>query len=215
MKGDAGLIPGLGGSPGGGNGILLQYSCLENPMDKGAWWATVHGVSRVTHDWTTKQAKQSISRTRVVISGHLKLVNSISTRNSIFPHQLCLTCSNFQIKLWYLICSPPNGNTQTLPCLDADTLCCPHVYMDVSCLGSDPLEQSVLQHGHSLHPARPLTAPPMLPLRGWMLSSPFWASTPHAQLLLLLPFRFWHPSLRHCSPSSSVSSMNTHFALPH
>ena len=42
MKGDAGLIPGLGGSPGGGNGILLQYSCLENPMDKGAWWATVH-----------------------------------------------------------------------------------------------------------------------------------------------------------------------------
>ena len=51
MKGDAGLIPGLGGSPGGGNGILLQYSCLENPMDKGAWWATVHGLQRVGHDW--------------------------------------------------------------------------------------------------------------------------------------------------------------------
>ena len=39
---DVGLIPGLGRSPGGGHGIPLQYSCLENPMDRGAWWATVH-----------------------------------------------------------------------------------------------------------------------------------------------------------------------------
>ena len=42
--GDMGSIPGLGKSPGGGNGNPLQYSCLENPMDRGAWWATVHGV---------------------------------------------------------------------------------------------------------------------------------------------------------------------------
>ena len=41
---DAGSIPGLGRSPGGGNGNLLQYSCLGNPMDRGARWATVHGV---------------------------------------------------------------------------------------------------------------------------------------------------------------------------
>ena len=41
---DAGLIPGLGRSPGGGHGNALQYSCLENPMDRGAWWAIVHGV---------------------------------------------------------------------------------------------------------------------------------------------------------------------------
>ena len=47
--GDVGLIPGSGRSPGGGNGNLLQYSCLENPMDRGAWWATVHGV---TKSWT-------------------------------------------------------------------------------------------------------------------------------------------------------------------
>ena len=40
--GDMGSIPGLGKSPGEGNGNPLQYSCLENPMDKGAWWATVH-----------------------------------------------------------------------------------------------------------------------------------------------------------------------------
>ena len=44
--GGLGLIPGLGRSPGEGNGIPLQYSCLENPMDGGAWWATVHGVAK-------------------------------------------------------------------------------------------------------------------------------------------------------------------------
>ena len=43
--GDLGSIPGSGRSPGEGNGNPLQYSCLENPMDGGAWWATVHGVT--------------------------------------------------------------------------------------------------------------------------------------------------------------------------
>ena len=43
--GDPGLIPGLGRSPGEGNGKPLQYSCLENPMDIGAWWPPVHGVA--------------------------------------------------------------------------------------------------------------------------------------------------------------------------
>ena len=47
--GDLGLTPGLGRSPGEGNGNPLQYSYLENPMDRGAWWATVHGV---TKNWT-------------------------------------------------------------------------------------------------------------------------------------------------------------------
>ena len=44
--GDPGSIPGLGRSPGEGTGNPLQYSCLENPMDRGAWWATVHGVTK-------------------------------------------------------------------------------------------------------------------------------------------------------------------------
>ena len=44
--GDSGPIPGLGGSPGEGNGNSLQYCCLENPMDRGAWWATVQGVAK-------------------------------------------------------------------------------------------------------------------------------------------------------------------------
>ena len=43
---EAGLIPGLGRSPGVGNGNPLQYSCLENPMDKGAWQATLYGVAK-------------------------------------------------------------------------------------------------------------------------------------------------------------------------
>ena len=46
---DVGLIPELGRSPGGGNGYPLQYSCLENPMDRRAWWATVHSVAK---SWT-------------------------------------------------------------------------------------------------------------------------------------------------------------------
>ena len=44
--GDLGSIPGLGRSPGEGNGNPLQYSCLENPMDGGAWWATVFRVAK-------------------------------------------------------------------------------------------------------------------------------------------------------------------------
>ena len=50
LKWYLGSIPGSGRALGEGNGNPLQYSCLENPMDGGAWWATVHGVG---HDWTT------------------------------------------------------------------------------------------------------------------------------------------------------------------
>ena len=49
IAGDLGSIPGLGRSPGEGHGNLRQYSYLENLMDRGAWWATVHGV---TKSWT-------------------------------------------------------------------------------------------------------------------------------------------------------------------
>ena len=53
---DVGLIPKLGRSPGGRNGSPFQYSCLENPMDRGAWWATVCGIAKrwtrlITHAW--------------------------------------------------------------------------------------------------------------------------------------------------------------------
>ena len=47
---DEGSVPGLGRPPRGGNGNPFQYSCQENPMDRGAWRATVHGIARVVHD---------------------------------------------------------------------------------------------------------------------------------------------------------------------
>ena len=57
--GAAGSIPGLGRSPGGGNGNPLQCSCLGNPVDRGAWWAMIHGVSKSwtqLSDYTTETA---------------------------------------------------------------------------------------------------------------------------------------------------------------
>ena len=51
--GDGGLIPGSGGSPEEGHGNPLQYPCLENSMDWGAWWATVHGITKAWRDWVT------------------------------------------------------------------------------------------------------------------------------------------------------------------
>ena len=69
--GDPGSIPGLGRSPGGGNGNPLQYSCLENPMDGGAWQATVHGVAK--------------SRTRLSDFTH-KLSKGHSGKSDHFPN---------------------------------------------------------------------------------------------------------------------------------
>ena len=60
---EASSIPGSVRCPGEGNGNPLQFSCLENPMDRRAWQATVHGVARVRHDLMTKQV--SYGKTRV------------------------------------------------------------------------------------------------------------------------------------------------------
>ena len=56
--GDLNSIPGLGRSPGEGNGNPLQYSCLRNPMDRGSWQATPWGCKRIGHDLPTKQQQQ-------------------------------------------------------------------------------------------------------------------------------------------------------------
>ena len=60
--GDPGSIPGSGRSPGGGNSNPFQYSCLENSMNRGALWATVHGVARVGHNLGTKPPRFQIAR---------------------------------------------------------------------------------------------------------------------------------------------------------
>ena len=57
--GDLGSIPGWEISPGEGNGNPLQYSCPENPMDRGAWWVRVHGVTKESDDLVTKQQEKS------------------------------------------------------------------------------------------------------------------------------------------------------------
>ena len=71
--GSLGLIPGLRRSPGGGHGNPLQYSCPENPIDRGAWWAIVHGVTK--------------SQTRLSDQGRPHLVFSLSLLQGIFPTQ--------------------------------------------------------------------------------------------------------------------------------
>ena len=64
---DTGLNPGYGRFPGGGHGNPLQFSCLENPMDGGAWWATVH---RVTKSWTQLKRLITHTHTQYVSYGH-------------------------------------------------------------------------------------------------------------------------------------------------
>ena len=67
---EEGSIRGLGRSPGGGHGNPFQYSCLENPMDKGAWWARVH---RVTKSWTRLKRQHTHTHGEAEIRGSLLL----------------------------------------------------------------------------------------------------------------------------------------------
>ena len=64
--GDLGLIPGLGRYPGEGRGNPLQYSCLRNPMDRGAWWAAVRGIARVGHNLVTSPPPWGRDRLKTV-----------------------------------------------------------------------------------------------------------------------------------------------------
>ena len=62
---DRGLIPGSGKSPGGRHGNTLQYSCLDNSMDRGAWWPTVHGLQRVGHNLETNSNNKEVTCPKV------------------------------------------------------------------------------------------------------------------------------------------------------
>ena len=64
--GDTGLIPGSGRSPGGGHGNPLQYSCLENPVDWGGWWVTVHGVMK-SQTWLKRLSMHKLTLSSVDI----------------------------------------------------------------------------------------------------------------------------------------------------
>ena len=96
-KGDVGSIPGLGRPAGEGNGNPLQYSCLENPMDRGDWWATVHRVSKSWTRLTTPHinggaeanplwiARDEHTPLTIILSGLQRLA-----REKLF---VCLVCS--------------------------------------------------------------------------------------------------------------------------
>ena len=92
---DVCLIPGLEGSPGGGHSYPFQYSCLENPVDRGAWWATVH---RVTKSWTQLQQLSTHSIPVYKLIGHFFL--SLCIFLSIF----LLLCSFSSWFWWWCVC---------------------------------------------------------------------------------------------------------------
>ena len=102
---DVGLIPGLGRPPGTGNGNLLQYSCLENSMDRGAWQATQStGPRTVGHDWATKHTDKNPEEFRELndlpeVTSRTKICNEFSS-----DAQSCPT-----------LCNPMNHNMPGLP----------------------------------------------------------------------------------------------------
>ena len=73
--GDSGSVLGLGRSPGKGNGNPLQYSCLGKPMDRGAWWATVHGVTKELNG--TKQLNNNNNTAMQITLEMLKQISNV------------------------------------------------------------------------------------------------------------------------------------------
>ena len=105
--GDLGSIPGSGRSPGEGNGNPLQYSCLENPMDRGAWRESrgshghrgVHGVTRVRHDLATKPPPWFRSLFKKYTNPQLSRIicGKVYSFSAELPWHIC---QNFTIDTW-------------------------------------------------------------------------------------------------------------------
>ena len=93
--GDPGSFPGLGRSPGEGNGNPLQYSCLENPMDRGAWQATVHGIARVGHNLATKPPKPP----SLLLSDAQWLTTNLNSCSRCWPQRSCFPVFRYPIAL--------------------------------------------------------------------------------------------------------------------
>ena len=84
--GDVSSIPGSGRSPGEGNGNLLQYSCLGNPMDRAPWWATVMRSQRVRHDLATQQQQQPYYQQMDKANTNTKTDMSVSIKTKLPPN---------------------------------------------------------------------------------------------------------------------------------
>ena len=108
--GDPGLNPGLGRFPGEGNGNPLQYSCLENPMDRGAWWAIVQGATRVGHDLVTKPPPPPQEKKKKTI----KNTNIWRLNNMPLNNQQIIEEIKKQIKLCIEMNENENTTTQNL-----------------------------------------------------------------------------------------------------
>ena len=77
------MIPGLGEFPGEGNGNPLQYFCLENTMDKGAWWAIVCWVARVRHDLVTKQQQDKLNKRSHISCSRIRRLSVVKSSPQI------------------------------------------------------------------------------------------------------------------------------------
>ena len=96
--GNPGLIPGSGRSPGEGNGNPFQYSCLENPMDRGAWQASVHG-HRVGHNWEINQLTLLLSHTHIYIFYTHTYIYLLVLLRYNWHTALC-KCKVYSIEIW-------------------------------------------------------------------------------------------------------------------
>ena len=88
-EGDLGLIPGLGRSPGEGNGYPVQYSCLENPMDRGAWKAPVHRAMKIQtqlKQLSTHAHHRSKALVKIVVYTSPSSYSLLNILQSAFPH---------------------------------------------------------------------------------------------------------------------------------
>ena len=79
--GDPGLIPGVGRSPGEGNSNPLQYSCLGNPMDRGAWWMTVHGITD-SMDMSLRKLWERVKDKHIAVHGVAKSRTQVSDKQT-------------------------------------------------------------------------------------------------------------------------------------
>ena len=123
-KRDLGSIPGSGRSPGGGHGNPLQYSCLENSMDRRAWWAMVHGVTN-SWTWLKQLSMQSIpfNATDDMVRGQtmeIQWLLSLSTLRGTSTHLKLWTSSpksvHFLMQLWVSLLmrsAPKHSRIQT------------------------------------------------------------------------------------------------------
>ena len=93
--GDLGSIPRLERSPGEGNGNPLQYSCLKTSMDRGAWWATVHGVAK-------NRTQLSDSHTHTHTLGRHELMKALETYSTIDVHMIHSKCCIVTV-IWLLL----------------------------------------------------------------------------------------------------------------